>query len=161
MALKKRPSASKMCSAVSPTDQRSGPGFQFHCASLTFSKYEKYSSCESCSSLIRCARSLAVIWLVRKQKRFRSSFDLPISAASLPDKSVGEKSFPHQRRLSAALMKDRQRFADKLSHYQPRKGSSLSKLAGFRDTLIQQFRTARSAIPEPPKIRPLAFCTYV
>ena len=56
-------------------------------------------------------------------------------------------------------MKDRQRFADKLSHYQLRKGPSLSKLAGFRDALIQQFRTARSAIPEPPKIRPLAFCT--
>src|SRR5215472_13304446 len=37
MALNKRPSASKMCSAVSPTDQRSCPGFQFHCASLTFS----------------------------------------------------------------------------------------------------------------------------
>ena len=34
-----------------------------------------------------------------------------------------------------------------------------AKLAGFRDALIQQFRTARSAIPEPPKIRPLAFCT--
>jgi hypothetical protein len=36
---------------------------------------------------------------------------------------------------------------------------SLSKLAGFRYALIQQFRTTRSAIPEPPKIRPLAFCT--
>ena len=56
-------------------------------------------------------------------------------------------------------MKDRKRFANKLSHYELRKGSSLSKLAGFRDPLIRQFRTARSAIPEPPKIRPLAFCT--
>src|SRR5262249_6960107 len=37
MPLNKRPSASRMCSAVSPTDQRSRPGFQFHCASLTFS----------------------------------------------------------------------------------------------------------------------------
>lgn len=32
----------------------------------------------------------------------------------------------------------------------------LSKLAGFRDALIQQFCTSRSAISEPPKIRPLA-----
>ena len=56
-------------------------------------------------------------------------------------------------------MKDCQRFADKLSHYQLRKRPSLSKLAGFRDDLTQQFRTARSAIPEPPKIRSLAFCT--
>ena len=34
-----------------------------------------------------------------------------------------------------------------------------SNLADFRDALTQQFRTARSAIPEPPKVRPLAFCT--
>ena len=72
---------------------------------------------------------------------------------------MSAKSFPHQRRLSAALMKDRRRFADKLSHYHLRKGPSLSKLAGFRDALIQQVRTARPAIPEPPKIRLLAFCT--
>src|SRR5215471_16682595 len=38
-----------------------------------------------------------------------------------PDKSVSAKSFPHQRRLSAALMKDGQRFADKLAYKQLRK----------------------------------------
>ena len=56
-------------------------------------------------------------------------------------------------------MKDRKRFANKLSHYELRKGSSLSKLAGFRDALIQHVRTAYPAIPEPLKIRPLTFCT--
>jgi len=56
-------------------------------------------------------------------------------------------------------MKDRQCFADKLAHQQLRKVPSLSKLAGFRDALIQQVRTARPAIPEPPKIRPVAFST--
>jgi hypothetical protein len=41
-------------------------------------------------------------------------------------------------------MKDRQRFADALT---PAEGPSLSKLAGFRDALMQPFRTKRSAIP--------------
>src|SRR5262245_13188804 len=35
----------------------------------------------------------------------------------------------------------------------------MSYVFNDRDALIQQFRTARSAIPEPPKIRPLAFFT--
>jgi hypothetical protein len=43
-------------------------------------------------------------------------------------------------------MKDRQRFADKLSHYQLRKGPRSQSSPDFAMLLIQQFRTARSAI---------------
>src|SRR5579872_1071471 len=54
-------SASRMCSSDLPNDQRYGAGFQFHCASLKFSMWERHSASESRSSWITRARSSADI----------------------------------------------------------------------------------------------------
>ena len=142
-----------MCSAVSPTDQRSCPRLP---VPLRFAH-------------VLHIGEILFLRILQQFDKMRSLFSGPLNGFSenrngsvlhsislfqlflWPDKSVSAKSFPHQRRLSAALMKDRQRFADKLSHYQLPKGPSLSKLAGFRDALIQQFRTARLGIPEHPR----------